>query len=846
MITTKNTRSLLALLTTLLIPLLVIGGRGEVAFTSSNLPIVVIDTHGQTIIDAGKITADMGIIDNGPGQRNYLTDPFNNYDGLIGIEIRGSSSQSFPKKQYAVETRLENGENNNVSLLGLPAENDWILYAPYSDKSLMRNVMAYTLSLQIGRYASRSRYCEVVINGDYKGVYVLLEKIKCDKNRVNVKKMSDQDTAYPEVSGGYIIKIDKRDGENVDGWYSPFPPYASATQRIFYQYHYPKPDEIIPEQAQYIQDFIHRYELAMVSTEFADPMRGYPKFIHLPSFMDHFILNEIGKNVDGYRLSAFMYKDRDDRDSHMYMGPIWDFNLAFGNADYYQGQYPQGWQADFRGYGDSFQIPFWWLKLRSDWSFSEHLLSRWRALRQTILSNAHIMQMIDSLRVLLDEAKDREFERWPRLGTYVWPNPYVFDTYDEEVAYLKSWIWDRNEWMDAILFDQEAPSAVTGLSLAGVTSSTVSLGWQPAADNFQVIAYDIFSGNKRVQSTPYTSTTIRNLDENMPYQFTVKARDCAGNHSLVNPSIACQTSVFTPDDGYLALKTGLRPVIDGQPDDMWENHSWANLDNVISGNVSSEQDLSARFKLCWDDEGIYLLIVVHDDVLIRDSGAAISDDDGLEVYFDLDNSKESSYGMDDFKYRFVYGDSTVIERVHNAINGVQFVMLDSDNGYQTEISIPWTTMGNPPQANALIGFEVQVNDDDDGGARDAKIAWWGTSDLAYQNPSAFGTIKLKNPGTPIRGNEHLPGQMVLHQNYPNPFNPVTAISYKLSAISRLDLSIYNLQGQKIATLVSAWQPAGNYQVVWDASAHNLASGIYFYRLSTPDGWQESKRMLLLK
>ena len=834
------------LLTALIIHLLTPEGRGQVVFTSSNLPIVVINTRGQTIIDEAKITADMGIIDNGPGQRNNLTDPFNNYDGLIGIEIRGSSSQSFPKKQYAVETRLDNGENNNVSLLGLPAENDWILYAPYSDKSLMRNVIAYTLSLQIGRYASRNRFCEVVINGDYKGIYVLMEKIKRDKNRVNIKKMSDQDTAYPQVSGGYIVKIDKRDGENVGGWYSPFPPYASASQRIFYQYHYPKPDEIIPEQIQYIQDFIHRFELAMLSTEFADPLRGYPAFINLSSFVDHFILNEIGKNVDGYRLSAFMYKDRDDRGTHMYMGPIWDFNLAFGNADYYQGQYPQGWQADFRGYGDSFQIPFWWLKLRSDWSFSGQLLSRWTELRQTILSDAHFLQMIDSLRVLLDEAKDRDFVRWPRLGTYVWPNPYVFDTYDEEVAYLKSWILDRNEWMDAILFDQIAPSGVTGLSLAGVTSSTVSLSWQPAADNFQVIAYDIFSGNTRVQSTPYTSTTIRNLDENTPYQFTVKARDCAGNHSQANPSISCQTSVFTPAHGYLALKTAASPVIDGWQDDLWESHAWAELDNVISGSVSSEQDLSARFKLCWDDERIYLFIAVRDDVRIRDSGTTISDDDGLELYIDLDNSKDSSYGMDDFKYRFAYGDSTVIERVHNAINGVQFVMLDSEDGYHTEISVPWATLGKPPQANALIGFEVQVNDDDDGGSRDAKIAWWGKTDIAHQNPSAFGTIKLKNPNTGINDSDHLPRQMVLYQNYPNPFNPVTAISYRLSALSQVDLSIYNMQGQKIATLVSARQPSGNYQVVWDASSHNLASGIYFYRLSASDGWHETKRMLLLK
>ena len=153
-----------------------------VNFNDSNLPIIEINTNGQTIQNSTKITADMGIIYNGERQRNYMTDPYNNYDGKIGIEIRGSSSTQFPKKQYALETRDAMGNNLNVSLLGLPAENDWILYAVYNDKSLLRDVLAFKLSNAMGRYASRSRFCELVLNGDYRGVYVLLEKIKRDKN----------------------------------------------------------------------------------------------------------------------------------------------------------------------------------------------------------------------------------------------------------------------------------------------------------------------------------------------------------------------------------------------------------------------------------------------------------------------------------------------------------------------------------------------------------------------------------------------------------------------------------------------------------------------------------------
>src|SRR5690606_9969158 len=137
---------------------------------TSNLPIVVIDTQGRAIPDEPKILARMGIIDNGEGVRNSTGDPFNGYDGFVGIEVRGASSQAFPKKQYAIETRDADGEDVNVSLLGLPGEEDWILQGPYSDKSLMRNVLVYHLARRMGRYASRTRYAEVVLNDEYQGV----------------------------------------------------------------------------------------------------------------------------------------------------------------------------------------------------------------------------------------------------------------------------------------------------------------------------------------------------------------------------------------------------------------------------------------------------------------------------------------------------------------------------------------------------------------------------------------------------------------------------------------------------------------------------------------------------
>ena len=433
--------------------------RQQVDFSSSNLPIIVINTNGQTILNDPRIVVDMGIIYNGEGIRNNITDQFNNYDGKIAIEIRGSSSQMFPKKQYAFETQDSIGNNLNISLLELPEENDWILYAPYSDKTLMRNVLVYKFSNELGRYASRTKYCELVINGDYLGVYVLMEKIKRDKNRINISTINPDDIEGDGLTGGYIIKIDKIAGENIGGWYSPFPPYIGAWQNIYYQYHYPKPDNIVPQQETYIQNFIYNFESTMFSSNYNDPIEGYSSIIDVNSFVDYFIINEVSRNVDGYRLSAFMYKDKDSENGKLFMGPVWDFNLAFGNADYYDGWKTQGWQIDyfntssyFMSY-DGFQPPFWWEKLMQDSSFTNKVNCRWQELKENVLSVQNFFHNIDSLTNYLNEAQNRNYERWPNvLGHYIWPNPDGWQnrkTYTSEINWMKQWIYNRISWIDA-------------------------------------------------------------------------------------------------------------------------------------------------------------------------------------------------------------------------------------------------------------------------------------------------------------------------------------------------------------------------------------------------------------
>jgi len=425
----------------------------QVTFTSSNLPIVKISTNGQEIVDDPKIEATLQIIWNGDGQINNVSDAPNNFNGKIGIEVRGSSSQwDVPKKQYGFEVIDALGEGVSASLLGLPEEEDWILFAPYNDKSLMRDVLAYQLGQTFGSYAPRTKYCEVILNGNYQGIYVLIEKIKRDKNRVDIKKLEPTETSGEDVTGGYILKVDKWTGSGGDGWYSTHPPlYRSGDQSIYFQYDYPKQEDIVSAQKTYIQNYFRDFENALAGPNFNNKETGYSKYVDMGSFVDFFIMNELTKNVDGYRISTFMHKKHITDGGKLHMGPIWDYNLGFGNADYCNGGYADGWAKDFNqicGW-DGMLIPFWWDRMIQDVYFKNALAKRWEFLRANTLSENYIHAKIDSIATLLNSgAQQRNFEQWPVLGVYLWPNFYVGPNYNSEVIWLKSWIDDRLEWMD--------------------------------------------------------------------------------------------------------------------------------------------------------------------------------------------------------------------------------------------------------------------------------------------------------------------------------------------------------------------------------------------------------------
>jgi subtilisin-like proprotein convertase family protein len=425
---------------------------GPFVFESSNLPIVLIDTYGQEILDDPKIQVGMKIIDNGPGERNFITDtPV--YNGYAGIEIRGSSSQMFPKKSYGFETWDIDGEEIDVSLLGMPAESDWILNANYTDKTLARNAMAYQLSQNMGHYSTRYKYVEVVINEMYKGIYVFSEKIKRDPNRVNIAKLKPDQNSGDELTGGYIFKVDKFTGSGGDGWISAFPPPQSPNgQTIFFQYEYPKADDITIQQKQYISDYVNTFEAILSGPDFNDSDEGFRAYADEYSFIDYFLVNEISKNVDGYRLSTFLHKQRESLGGKIRIGPVWDYDIAWHNANYCGGDELTGWAYQFPCPDDYWQVPFWWQRMLQDTLFANNLRCRWEELRVNTLSDAWFETYIDSVATLLDESQQRNFTVWPILGVYVWPNPWPYPpTYAAEIESLKNWIFQRLDWIDANL-----------------------------------------------------------------------------------------------------------------------------------------------------------------------------------------------------------------------------------------------------------------------------------------------------------------------------------------------------------------------------------------------------------
>ena len=316
----------------------------NVTLTTSDLPIVIINTDAEINADA-KIPGTMQIIDNGSGQTNSVSDTPNGFDGHIGIKLRGESSLNFNQKKYTIETWDAQGNDSTVSIFGMPEESDWVLLAPYNDVSMVRDVYAFALWNEMGHWGPRTRMCEVIVNNDYRGVYAFCERIKRDKNRVDISKLKPEDISGRDLTGGYIVRIDAVDPDD-----ETFVSKVKGIQRqwswtgmttvesdIIWTIYYPKKKDLQPEQKAYIQSYVDSAELTIQSDEFADPVQGYAQLIDVASFVDYFIHTELSLNADGFKRSAYYYKDKDHKDGSrglLFAGPVWDFNLAYGNCNF--------------------------------------------------------------------------------------------------------------------------------------------------------------------------------------------------------------------------------------------------------------------------------------------------------------------------------------------------------------------------------------------------------------------------------------------------------------------------------------------------------------------------------
>ena len=413
----------------------------EVNFESSNLPIVVIDTfEGQEIPNDPKIDATMKIIFRENQQRNFLTDVSDptalDYDGPIKIEYRGSSSSLLDKKQYAFTPYDDLGEKINVPFLNMPTENDWILNGLAYDPSYMRDFLSYKLSNITGNYASRGKYCELVLNGEFRGIYVLQEKLKADDSRIDIKKIKDDDLTLPKLTGGYITKTDKIEGsdtiawgmDNYGGWQSNF------------VHEHPKSSEVMPEQHSYIENEFLTLQSYVNNPSNSSITEGYPSIIDIPSFIDFMILNEISSNADGYEFSTFFHKDRNDK---LRAGPIWDFNLTFGNDLFHWG-YDRSHTDVWQFYDQGNMGPKFWKDLFDDSLFNCYLSKRWQELSAPgmPLNEEEIFELIDSIEVLILEAVERQEIVSGTTGVFA-----------QNIVEMKAFISERIEWISNQLTD---------------------------------------------------------------------------------------------------------------------------------------------------------------------------------------------------------------------------------------------------------------------------------------------------------------------------------------------------------------------------------------------------------
>jgi hypothetical protein len=567
----------------------------DMTFTDSNLPIVIINTQdGATIPDEPKILGTMKIIQRPDGARNFLTDAdtdeFLDYSGTIGIETRGSSSQELPKKPYGINTLEDDGiEDKGVKLLGMPKEDDWVLNSFAFDDSMMRDYISYEMARQMGQYATNLKYCEVVLNGEYIGLYALSEKIKRDGDRVNIAKLDADENSFPEVTGGYLMQTDRPDAEDPEAWFNNGAGYIHEK---------PNADDITSTQSAYIEAVFRDFDDNATNASITN---GYPSIIDVPSFLDYMLMAEIASNVDAYALSTFFHKDRGGK---LRAGPVWDYNLTYGNDLFdffgytYDRSFTNVWQFNYSNTG-----AYFWSDLFNNPTFKCYLAKRFNEVTSAgePLNYGYIVNLIDTTAALISEAVVRENEKWNTI-----------DDFSGEVTNMKNWIQQRITWMQNNLggFSNCTAIATPSLVITKISYNPLETDAFPESKDLEFI---------EIQNTGTTTVNLTGVylsKLGVSYQFQENA--------TIAPAQAIQlagnTAVFLAKYGVEAYDKFERDL----------SNSSQNLVLVDAfGNLIDEVEYSdkAPWPETADGDGFYLeLINVNSDNALASNWKASSDE----------------------------------------------------------------------------------------------------------------------------------------------------------------------------------------------------------------------------
>lgn len=447
----------------------------NVKITETNLPIVFINVGGRMILRDGYILGQMKILHNGDGQTNYgdtVAHPGQriDYEGYIALRYRGNSSfDQSDKKPMTFRTLETNvlpdygGAKKKVSLLGMAKDNKWGLIAPWADEAMFRDVLSFELARPWMDWVPSARMCEVILDGTYYGVYVLCERVSKGKHRLDLDDPTTDDNGnivadwHVSVDHGYDPYFASKyhpwqslDGQQVATWYT-----------IKYEYGDPDDDEFwqLPQGTrQALTSEVERMEASFRAQNWQDPDEGYRKYVDPMSFIDYMLATELSMNIDGYRLSTHLYKHSQARAEREGIDPrwkltLWDFNIAWGNANYYDGDRTDRWQymLNVNFTWDDCPVPFYWYRLLQDDNYVSAMKQRWQQYRQANHSDERLMATIDSLASLLTTAgaATRNEQAWGVFTrSNIWPLPYYARSYADAVGHLKDWVAQRLRFLD--------------------------------------------------------------------------------------------------------------------------------------------------------------------------------------------------------------------------------------------------------------------------------------------------------------------------------------------------------------------------------------------------------------